>query len=186
MQQTILHDPYAGVTPTMRREATLRQERLERLHKARVSKPPAVKPTPAPPAIAARPAPVSETWEQRQLRRFAKPLWFSIEGEIEPTEPRRPRVEVIQAIVAKHYGITRHDMISARRTAPIVKPRMIATYLAKQLTLKSLPEIGRRFGNRDHSTVLHSVRKIGHLYERDAALKADIDAIKTVIVGAQL
>ena len=183
--QTVLHDPYSGVTPTMRKEAALRRERLERLHRAA---PRQAQPVHAEAKQEPKPEisePQVETWEQRQLRRFPKPLWFAIESEIEPKEPRRPRVEEIQAVVARHYGITRHDMISARRTAPIVKPRMIATYLAKQLTLKSLPEIGRRFGNRDHSTVLHSVRKIGQLYQSDPVLKADIAAITATLTGAQ-
>ena len=68
--------------------------------------------------------------------------------------------------------------LSSRRTANVVRPRQIAMYLAKTLTLRSLPEIGRRFGGRDHTTVLHAVRKIESLIGQDTSLAAEIEAIK--------
>ena len=79
---------------------------------------------------------------------------------IRPQEPRRVMIEDIQRVVARQYDVSRSDMLSARRTANVVRPRQIAMYLAKTLTLRSLPEIGRKFGGRDHTTVLHAVRKI--------------------------
>ena len=78
-------------------------------------------------------------------------------------EPKRVKIEDIQRAVARHYNVSRADMLSSRRTANVVRPRQIAMYLAKTLTLRSLPEIGRRFGGRDHTTVLHAVRKIENL-----------------------
>ena len=79
---------------------------------------------------------------------------------IRPAEPKRVRIEDIQRVVARQYNVSRADLLSSRRTANVVRPRQVAMYLAKILTLRSLPEIGRRFGGRDHTTVLHAVRKI--------------------------
>jgi chromosomal replication initiator protein len=68
--------------------------------------------------------------------------------------------------------------LSSRRTANVVRPRQVAMYLAKQLTLRSLPEIGRRFGGRDHTTVLHAVRKIENLVHTDTSLAEEIEILK--------
>ena len=97
---------------------------------------------------------------------------------IRPAEPRKIKIEEIQRIVARRYNISRGDLISSRRTAIVVRPRQIAMYLAKTLTLRSLPEIGRRFGGRDHTTVLHAVRKIEGLVSNDGALAEEIETIK--------
>jgi chromosomal replication initiator protein len=97
---------------------------------------------------------------------------------IRPAEPRKMKIEEIQRIVARRYNVSRGDLISARRTAIVVRPRQIAMYLAKTLTLRSLPEIGRRFGGRDHTTVLHAVRKIEALVGNDGALAEEIETIK--------
>lgn len=97
---------------------------------------------------------------------------------IRPADPRRIRVEDILRIVAKHYGVSRADLLSSRRTANVVRPRQIAMYLAKTLTLRSLPEIGRRFGGRDHTTVLHAVRKIEGLVQGDKVLADEIEVLK--------
>lgn len=91
------------------------------------------------------------------------------------------RVETIQVAVTRHYGVTRQDMLAARRTIDVTRPRQVAMYLAKILTTRSLPEIGRRFGGRDHTTVLHSVRKIERLLEHDQSLKGDIAAIRAAL-----
>ncbi len=88
------------------------------------------------------------------------------------------RIEDIQRVVAVHYQVSRSDLVSSRRTRAIVVPRQIAMYLAKVLTPRSLPEIGRRFGNRDHTTVLHAVRKIEGLIGRDKSLARDIEALR--------
>jgi len=88
------------------------------------------------------------------------------------------RIEDIQRVVSVHYQVSRSDLVSSRRTRAIVVPRQIAMYLAKVLTPRSLPEIGRRFGNRDHTTVLHAVRKIEGLLGSDKGLARDIEALR--------
>lgn len=96
-------------------------------------------------------------------------------------EARRVRIEDIQRVVARHYSIPKTDLVSARRTQAIVRPRQIAMYLAKVMTPRSLPEIGRRFGGRDHTTVLHAVRKIDELAKTDSRLADDIELLKRQI-----
>ncbi|OJF92116.1 chromosomal replication initiator protein DnaA [Pararhizobium antarcticum] len=96
-------------------------------------------------------------------------------------EPRRVRIEDIQRVVAKHYNVSRQELVSNRRTRVIVKPRQIAMYLAKTLTPRSFPEIGRRFGGRDHTTVLHAVRKIEDLITGDTKLCHEIELLKRLI-----
>ena len=97
------------------------------------------------------------------------------------TEPRRVKIEDIQRVVSKHYSVSKADLLSARRTRTIVRPRQIAMYLAKMMTPRSLPEIGRRFGNRDHTTVLHAVRKIEDLSRNDSTLAQEIDLLKRML-----
>ncbi len=97
---------------------------------------------------------------------------------IRPAEPKRVRIEDIQRVVARQYNVSRADLLSSRRTANVVRPRQVAMYLAKVLTLRSLPEIGRRFGGRDHTTVLHAVRKIENLAGNDSAFAEEIESLK--------
>jgi chromosomal replication initiator protein len=97
---------------------------------------------------------------------------------IRPAELKRVRIEDIQRVVARQYNVSRADLLSSRRTANVVRPRQVAMYLAKILTLRSLPEIGRRFGGRDHTTVLHAVRKIEALAGNDSAFAEEIEALK--------
>jgi chromosomal replication initiator protein len=97
---------------------------------------------------------------------------------IRPQEPKRVKIEDIQRVVARQYNVSRADLLSSRRTANVVRPRQVAMYLAKTLTLRSLPEIGRRFGGRDHTTVLHAVRKIEGLVGNDTALAEEIEVLK--------
>jgi chromosomal replication initiator protein len=100
---------------------------------------------------------------------------------IRPAEPKRVRIEDIQRIVARQYNVSRADLLSSRRTANVVRPRQVAMYLAKILTLRSLPEIGRRFGGRDHTTVLHAVRKIEALAGNDTAFAEEIEVLKRLL-----
>jgi len=86
-------------------------------------------------------------------------------------------------VVSEHFGMTRAELLACRRKASIVKARQIAMYLAKTLTLRSLPEIGRRFGGRDHTTVLHAVRKITRLIAEDAGFAAEITTLSMKITG---
>ncbi len=96
-------------------------------------------------------------------------------------EPKRVRIEDIQRIVARHYNVSRQEMVSNRRTRTIVKPRQIAMFLSKTMTPRSFPEIGRRFGGRDHTTVLHAVRKIENLLEQDTKLSHEIELLRRLI-----
>jgi hypothetical protein len=94
------------------------------------------------------------------------PNWF-VSSASEPKRSDYPSIRDIQNAVCKHYDVTLIDMLSRRRTADIVKPRQLAMYLCKKLTLHSLPQIGRRFGGKDHTTVLHSVQKMERLCLQD-------------------
>ena len=89
---------------------------------------------------------------------------------------RRVTIDEIQKRVAEHFNIRLSEMTSARRARSVARPRQVAMYLAKQLTTRSLPEIGRKFGGRDHTTVMHAVRKIEELKLSDRALDEDVAA----------
>ncbi len=106
----------------------------------------------------------------------------AIRDLIRTREPKRVKIEDIQKLVATHYNVSRADILSSRRTAVVVRPRQIAMYLAKVLTPRSLPEIGRRFGGRDHTTVLHAVRKIEGLAGSDQSLFEEIDLLKRMLM----
>jgi chromosomal replication initiator protein len=105
----------------------------------------------------------------------------AIRDLVRSQDPRRVKIDDIQKLVASHYNISRADILSSRRTANVVRPRQIAMYLSKVLTLRSLPEIGRRFGGRDHTTVLHAVRKIEELAARDKGLAEVIELLKRIL-----
>ncbi len=96
-------------------------------------------------------------------------------------EPKRVKIEDIQKLVASRYNVSRSDILSERRTAAVVRPRQIAMYLSKVLTLRSLPEIGRRFGGRDHTTVLHAVRKIEKAIGEDNTLSDEVELLKRML-----
>jgi chromosomal replication initiator protein len=100
---------------------------------------------------------------------------------VRPQDPKRVKIEDIQRIVARQYNVSRADLLSSRRTANVVLPRQVAMYLAKTLTLRSLPEIGRRFGGRDHTTVLHAVRKIEGLIGNDGSLAGEVEQLKRLL-----
>jgi chromosomal replication initiator protein len=87
---------------------------------------------------------------------------------------RRISIDEIQGKVSEHYRIRKAEMTSARRAREVARPRQVAMYLSKQLTPRSLPEIGRRFGGRDHTTVIHAVRQIEKLRAQDPELDSDI------------
>jgi chromosomal replication initiator protein len=96
-------------------------------------------------------------------------------------EPRRIKIEDILRIVSRHFGVSKGDLLSQRRHRSVVWPRQIGMYLAKQLTHRSLPEIGRRFGNRDHTTVLHAIRKIEGVIAGDAGLRDELEELKKLL-----
>ncbi len=94
---------------------------------------------------------------------------------------RRITIEDIQKRVAEHYNIRISEMHSARRARAVARPRQVAMYLAKQLTSRSLPEIGRKFGGRDHTTVMHAVKRIDELRQNDNTLSEDIDLLRRML-----
>ena len=94
---------------------------------------------------------------------------------------RRVTIEEIQKKVAEHYSIRLTDMSSARRARAVARPRQVAMYLAKQLTSRSLPEIGRKFGNRDHTTVMHAVSRVTELMERDGNFAEDVELLRRLL-----
>jgi chromosomal replication initiator protein len=94
---------------------------------------------------------------------------------------RRVTIDEIQKRVAEHYNIRLADMHSARRARAVARPRQVAMYLCKQLTPRSLPEIGRKFGGRDHTTVMHAVRKIEELRASDRAMAEDIELLRRML-----
>jgi chromosomal replication initiator protein len=94
---------------------------------------------------------------------------------------RRVTIEEIQKRVAEHFAIRLADMHSPRRARAVARPRQVAMYLSKQLTSRSLPEIGRKFGGRDHTTVMHAVRKIEELRASDHGFAEDIDLLRRML-----
>ena len=97
------------------------------------------------------------------------------------TQIRVITVDKIQNIVSNYFNIQLSEMLSQRRSRPLARPRQIAMYLAKKMTTRSLPEIGRRFANRDHTTVIHAVKTITRLSEQDDEMKKNINQIKSLL-----
>ena len=96
---------------------------------------------------------------------------------------RKVTIDEIIRKVTDHFGVNLTDMLSARRTRSIARPRQVAMYLSKKLTSKSLPEIGRRFGKRDHTTVIHAVKKIEELQSIDSQIAKDIEILRRMLEG---
>ncbi|MDQ0530148.1 chromosomal replication initiator protein DnaA [Azospirillum rugosum] len=94
---------------------------------------------------------------------------------------RRVTIDEIQKRVAEHFNIRVADMHSARRARAVARPRQVAMYLAKQLTARSLPEIGRKFGGRDHTTVMHAVKKVEELRTTDPAFAEDVELLRRML-----
>jgi hypothetical protein len=126
-------------------------------------------------------------WVERQKEiHTSYKTWFVVEEDITPP-PAKLRIRDIQKATASYFDVTVLDMNSERRTRNVVRPRMVAAYLCKKLTPHSLPEIGRRFGGRDHTTILHSIRKIEDLLFRETpGLADDIATIRASLgIGEQ-
>jgi len=96
---------------------------------------------------------------------------------------RKVTIEEIQRRVAEHYNMRLTDMSSPRRARAVARPRQIAMYLAKQLTSRSLPEIGKKFGNRDHTTVMHAVSRVTELIETDSGFAEDVELLRKMLEG---
>jgi len=102
-------------------------------------------------------------------------------ADILRSSDRKVTVEEIQRKVAEHYNIRLSDMIGPKRLRTIARPRQIAMYLAKTMTTRSLPDIGRRFGGRDHTTIMHGVRKVEELRSTDPQLSEDLDLLRRLL-----
>ncbi|WP_333828448.1 chromosomal replication initiator protein DnaA [Pararhodobacter sp.] len=102
-------------------------------------------------------------------------------ADILRSSDRKVTVEEIQRKVAEHYNIRLSDMIGPKRLRTIARPRQIAMYLAKQMTTRSLPDIGRRFGGRDHTTIMHGVKKVEELRAADSQLAEDLDLLRRLL-----
>jgi chromosomal replication initiator protein len=100
---------------------------------------------------------------------------------VQNLEPRRIKIEDILRIISRHYGVSKGDLLSQRRHRSVVWPRQIGMYLAKHLTARSLPEIGRRFGGRDHTTVLHAIRKIEGEISKNPNLGDELEELKRLL-----
>jgi hypothetical protein len=186
--QTAVHQPAA--TPSQKLAAAARRERERKIAAQAVADSPiacpsasvrsqqtgASRPTPTPQAV--------QAWTERQKKTHAPiKTWFWIVDELNPLPSPKLSIEEIQIAVARYCKVGQPDLVSARRTADVVRPRQIAMFLAKNLTSNSLPVIGRKFGGRDHTTVLHAVRKIEALRSRDKTLAMDLDAIARALAA---
>ncbi|MBV9757180.1 MAG: chromosomal replication initiator protein DnaA [Alphaproteobacteria bacterium] len=116
---------------------------------------------------------------------FGRPLTLETTQEalhdVLKAHDRRVTIDEIQRRVAEHYHIRLTDMSSPRRARAVARPRQVAMYLAKQLTSRSLPEIGRMFGNRDHTTVMHAVSRVAELMARDAVFAEDVELLRRML-----
>ena len=116
---------------------------------------------------------------------FGRPLTLETAQEvlhdILKAHDRRVTIEEIQRKVAEHWHIHIREMSSPRRARAVARPRQVAMYLAKALTSRSLPEIGRMFGDRDHTTVIHAIRRVTELMERDATLSEDVELLRRML-----
>ncbi len=108
-------------------------------------------------------------------------LTKSVLKDLLKSSTRRITIDEIQNKVSNYYNIKIDDLVSSRRLRSFARPRQVAMYLAKKLTTRSLPEIGRKFGGRDHTTVIHAVKKIEELKETDTKFDEDINLIKQMI-----
>lgn len=173
MQGQVLYAPV--ITSEQRRASNIHRKFFPKVVTEKVPlrkivteiKPIATKKRPAKPAPVVEAAPGDE-WVERQ-----KALWFGVVEDLGPIEPKAIQIPEIQAAVARFYSLSSEEFHSLRRTVPLVVPRQIAMYLAKTLTNRSFPDIGRRFG-KDHTTILHAVRKIERLVETNPSIANDV------------
>jgi hypothetical protein len=140
------------------------KERLQRL-------------SPTPPKAPVVP-PIRQQTQPQAFDAGWEDMWFHDLVSLRATPPGKISVKDIQIAVAEHYRVGLYDILSHRRTWDLVLPRHVAMYLTKKLTHRSLPEIGRLFGRRDHTTVLYAVNKIESLVETDDRLFSAISQIR--------
>ncbi|MFD1342188.1 chromosomal replication initiator protein DnaA [Litorisediminicola beolgyonensis] len=114
-------------------------------------------------------------------RRIDMDLTYESLADVLRASERKISIDEIQRKVAEHYNIRLADMIGPKRVRNFARPRQVAMYLCKQLTSRSLPEIGRRFGGRDHTTVMHGVRRIEELKIQDGQIAEDLELLRRTL-----
>lgn len=165
----------AAATPRQLAAYAEHKARMARIAARAVGKSPAPAPSPIPTST---PAPVCDEQDRPAAAPTTHP-WFHIVELM----PGRITIDKIQAIVCRDFGLSSGEFLAKRRTKSVVRPRQIAMYLAKELTQRSLLEIGRRFGGRDHTTILHAVRTITRLMATDADLAKRVDMLRRELEG---
>lgn len=193
-QSSALYNPIASATPEQRKIFQQTKERRDRFAQkavvqSYVAQSEKVEPRSLEPVVVPEPAPAVEVIANngqvvRVTQEQIAEAWAMFEA-FGYDSYRRPTVDFIVRKVCEHFDVRKTDLISARRTKDLVVPRQVVMYLAKTLTVKSLPEIGRRLGGRDHTTVLHAVRKMASLVERGDKIAEVISKIRISIVGIE-
>ena len=154
-------------------------EEYHAAHKARLRRFAAKAIKPPKVYIAPAPLPTPAEYPRHNVQEmYYHNMWFYDLVTGTPSfDPPPPRIDDIIRTVARYFNVSVGDIVSARRTADIVRPRQVAYYLSRKLTLKSLPEIARRIGGRDHTSALSGIRKIDRLRAADPKLESDLHAI---------
>ena len=167
------------------------QLELHRAHLERRARlyPAPKRPAPAPIVITPpepRPEPTQKTVfdTRRKILRRAAVIRAEIEGyKVDMARAVVPQIGTVQTIVCRHYGVPLRDILSAIRTRDVVRVRQVAMWLCRRTTLKSYPEIGRRFGGRDHTTVLHSERLIEALRLKDPVIAQELELLTVEVLS---
>lgn len=161
-------------------------ERYHAKHMARLAR---MGGNPLPPRIT-QPLPKAEipkriVWRGINPAPYWRTMWFweLIALTPKPQNQFRPTIKRIINVVAAHYNVTHDDIISPRRHLTVTRPRQIVMYLARQLTLRSFPEIGRAIGGRDHTTVLYGVSKITKMMAKSPEMKTAVDELTKEIMA---
>lgn len=187
--QTALYDQSRTVGPYEREQARRHRERMERLSRAPVRLVAPPEPPVAPPVEAPEEKPDGVAIEVTACN--GQIVWVrpdeirAAEAKLRKALGGKISIDKIQRAVCSHFDITTLEMQSARRTAHLVRPRQIAMYLCKVMTLRSLPEIARRFGDRDHTTALHAIRKIDAQVASDPETRSLVESLRQEIKGEE-
>lgn len=160
------------MTPLVAELHNAHKERLARIARAAIIHRKPIKPKPSP-MVVESPMPTVKAEPKRKL-------WFCIE-DFEELSSRKFAIGDIQKAVCAYYGLTRNDLVSARRTKKLVIPRHVAMYLCRELTPRSHPWIGRFFGHRDHTVSIYACNKIRQLIAKDEVLAADVATIMAAL-----
>jgi hypothetical protein len=169
-----IHSPSAGLTPTIVRLAIEHRDRRGKFARAALD---------AKPKAVVASAEVTAALAPIEMARPKSQFWFQIVDEVDAKESGYPSVRFIQAEVCRYYDIRRVDLISARRTLPIVRPRQMAMHLCREMTIFSFPHISRDFGGRDHTSAMHAHWKIAELALTDLGIAFDLAHLTIAITS---